>query len=174
MVVQRGFTLLELMVTIFIAAILVTIGIPSFRNMILTNRITTTANALVTGLQIARSDALREGRDVTLCPDSPTTATPCDGTSWTAGWQVWADRQETGTPAVTDVIRANGQSPSAIVIDQGSSTTPTPVEYLPDGLINTGKTTFSVCDTQRHGEQGVEIIVSNTGSVRSKVLQSCS
>lgn len=165
---ESGFTLLELLVTILLAAILVTIAIPSFRNMILDNEITATANALVVGLKVARSDALRESRDVSLCPDSPATTTPCDGTSWTAGWQVWADRQENGTPSATEVIRANGQSPSSIVIDQNGSTSPTAVEYLANGLNSTGKTiTFSVCDTQRHNEQGVKITISGTGSVRS-------
>lgn len=169
---ESGFTLLELLVTILLAAILVTIAIPSFRNMILDNEITATANALVVGLKVARSDALRESRDVTLCPGS---TTACNNTgSWTAAWSVWVNRSGKQT-----AIRTNGSSPTSIVVSQNGSTSGTAVGYLPDGTINTAVTptvpiTYLVCDTQRTGETGVEIFVSPTGSVRSEAYHSCS
>jgi prepilin-type N-terminal cleavage/methylation domain-containing protein len=57
---NSGFTLMELMVTIAIAAILVGTAIPSFTSTITNNRLTTSANELVTALNLARSEAVND------------------------------------------------------------------------------------------------------------------
>ncbi len=67
MIKQRGFTLLELIVTVLLAAILITLGVPAFRSMILSNRLTAQTNSLVTVLTLARSEAVRRGTDVWAC-----------------------------------------------------------------------------------------------------------
>jgi type IV fimbrial biogenesis protein FimT len=73
----RGFTLLELMVTIAVLAILATIGVPSFQGLIQSNRVTTQTNELVTALNFARTEAIKRGRSVQLevITDSGWTAT---------------------------------------------------------------------------------------------------
>jgi type IV fimbrial biogenesis protein FimT len=60
----RGFTLLELMVTVAVLAILLTVGVPSFRDLIQNNRVTTQTNELVTALNFARAEAVKRGRSV--------------------------------------------------------------------------------------------------------------
>lgn len=82
---QSGFTLVELIVTMSVLAVLLGIGVPSFQATIQGNRITTTANDLVAALQFARSEAVRRGVNVTLC--SSNNQTSCSGT-WTDGWVV--------------------------------------------------------------------------------------
>ena len=61
---SKGFTLIELMVTIAVMVILVTIGVPSMTNWIDSNRTTATANNIVGGLQYARSEAVRLNQTV--------------------------------------------------------------------------------------------------------------
>lgn len=80
---QSGFTLIELMVVISILAILLGIGVPSFRATIEGNRITTVANDLVGALQFARSEAVKRGTNVTLCSSSDQAT--CSG-GWVNGW----------------------------------------------------------------------------------------
>lgn len=82
---QTGFTIVELMVAITVLAVLLGIGVPSFRLTLQGNRITTTANDMVAALQFARSEAVRRGVNVTLC-SSGDQAT-CSGT-WANGWIV--------------------------------------------------------------------------------------
>lgn len=80
-----GFTLIELMVTIAIAAILMGIAIPSFVATISSNRLTTSANELVSALNLARSEAIKRGIQVTLLRTGNTNQV------WENGWQVFTD-----------------------------------------------------------------------------------
>jgi type IV fimbrial biogenesis protein FimT len=66
MKICRGFTLLELMVTIAVLAILTTIAVPSFTDLVQSNRITTQANELVAALTFARTEAVKRGRNVNV------------------------------------------------------------------------------------------------------------
>ena len=72
---QGGFTLLELMVTIAIAAIVLSVGVPSFRGVIMDNRLVSQANQIVTSIKIARSAAVRFQRNATVCASSNFDAT---------------------------------------------------------------------------------------------------
>jgi len=76
----RGFTLVELMATIIIGAILVSIAVPSFTNLIRRNQITTYANEFGTAVNLARSEAVKRGTSVSI--------TSANGTDWTQGWTV--------------------------------------------------------------------------------------
>ena len=89
-----GFTLIELMITISIAAILLAIGIPSMRDMIQQNRLTGNVNEFVAANMLARSEAIKRGTPVTLCrsvnAESASGSNACSGTAgdWNTGWIV--------------------------------------------------------------------------------------
>jgi len=72
---QRGFTLIELMMVIVVLAVLTTLGIPSFMEMIQNTQVRTAAEGILDGLQVARSEAVRRNAytQLTLGP----------GTGWT-------------------------------------------------------------------------------------------
>lgn len=67
---QSGVTLIELLATLAVIAILVTAGYPSFRELINRNRITTVGNDLVSMLHVARSEAIRQNSTVCVCPST--------------------------------------------------------------------------------------------------------
>jgi type IV fimbrial biogenesis protein FimT len=87
---QSGVTLVELLVVIGIAAILTAIGVPSYRYVTTSNRMSAEINELMGDLQFARYEAIKEGLNVTACPAaSATMATACDATTgWSEGWIV--------------------------------------------------------------------------------------
>lgn len=72
---QPGFTLVELMVTIAIAAILLMLAVPSFQRLILSNRLTTAANALVDAVNTARLDAIKLNATTQFCGSTTATNT---------------------------------------------------------------------------------------------------
>jgi type IV fimbrial biogenesis protein FimT len=89
---QTGFTLIELMVTIFVLAILLGIGVPNFRDFIRNSRITGATNDIITDFNLARSEAVKRRVPVTLCKSSAE-GDACDtnaGTPFTR-WIVFVD-----------------------------------------------------------------------------------
>ncbi|WP_256996572.1 GspH/FimT family pseudopilin [Methylococcus capsulatus] len=85
-----AFTLIELMIGIALAAVLLTVGIPGFRDLILDNRMAAQINSLVADLSYARSEAVKRNSEVTVCKRN-TAGTGCDDSkNWTDGWIVVA------------------------------------------------------------------------------------
>ncbi|UTW46654.1 GspH/FimT family pseudopilin [bacterium SCSIO 12696] len=82
---QRGFTLIELMVTVAIFAILVGIGVPAMNNFLNSNRHTAHTSALKQAIQYARSEAVAKNEDVSICASSD--GASCTG-NWNQGWIV--------------------------------------------------------------------------------------
>jgi type IV fimbrial biogenesis protein FimT len=90
-----GFTMIEMLMTIAIATILLSLAIPSFRYVTNSNRIASELNGLLGDLQLARAEAIKEGRTVTVCQSSDG-ATCTDSTSWQGGWIVFSDPTNVG------------------------------------------------------------------------------
>ena len=87
---QSGFTIVELMATIAIGTILMAIGVPSYRSITTSSRMSTEVNLLLGDIQYARSEALKEGQTVTACV-STDGASCTDGLLWHTGWIVFSD-----------------------------------------------------------------------------------
>jgi type IV fimbrial biogenesis protein FimT len=86
----QGFTLVELMVTVSVLAIVLGFGVPGFQELILNNRITTQANEFVAALNFARSEAIKRGTRITVCKSSD--GSNCSGSNnWDQGWLVFVD-----------------------------------------------------------------------------------
>lgn len=92
----RGFSLVELMTVLVIAAIALTVALPSFNGVLERNRLAAQANDITAALAYARSEAIRRNVQVSFCPVN-STDNGCDaGGSWARGWLVWADDDNDG------------------------------------------------------------------------------
>src|SRR5882757_3251037 len=89
MKVSAGFTLVELMVVIMIGSILMAIGVPSYKYVTNSNRLSAEVNGLLGDMQFARSEAIKEGQSVTVCA-STDQLTCSNSTDWHTGWIVLA------------------------------------------------------------------------------------
>lgn len=100
---QTGFTLLDLLVTLAVFAIVVAIGIPGLNQYVEANRSASQNNLIVGTLTTARSEAIKRGIHVVVCASSNSTASipACDTNQWELGWIFFADMDQDGvfTPA---------------------------------------------------------------------------
>ncbi len=94
---NSGFTLIELMVVLAVAAILATTAAPAFWNMIQNSRTTTQANELVTAINLARSEAIKRGERVEICASANPASGECGGVGdWSDGWLVRLEDDSSG------------------------------------------------------------------------------
>ena len=84
---NKGFTLVELMITLVIVAILMALAVPSFNSTIKNNRISTQASELITSLNYVRSEAIKRGADVTIGRAD---------VNWENGWVITNRENSTG------------------------------------------------------------------------------
>jgi type IV fimbrial biogenesis protein FimT len=89
----RGFTLIELMVTMTVLAILLSIAAPSFARLMAANRLTTETNELIGSLNLARGEAVRRAQPVSIAASS--------AANYAIGWKIFPDSNGDGAPATT-------------------------------------------------------------------------
>jgi type IV fimbrial biogenesis protein FimT len=98
-----GITLLEMMVTLVIVAIVAAIGVPSYKYVTTVNRMASEVNGLLGDLQLARGEAIKEGQTVTVCSSS--NGTSCSGSNlWKSGWIVFSDPNNNQTVDTSETI----------------------------------------------------------------------
>ncbi len=96
-----GYTLVELVITIAIVAILATIALPSFARVIASNSMVSGVNEVIAAVNLAPTEAISRGSETGICASS--NGSTC-GTDWNAGYLVYA--AGAGTPRVIFPLRA--------------------------------------------------------------------
>jgi type IV fimbrial biogenesis protein FimT len=158
-----GISIVELVVSLAVVAILTTTGVPAFSSFIQSNRLSELSFDMLATINLARTEAVKRRTRVVLCRSAdPTLTTPiCGGgaNTWTTGWLVFASGDNNSTyEAGTDTLLGMGLvgSPSLTIVT--NSTSNQNLEYNSDGTTNEGGGTarFAVCD-KRGGAKGRQI-----------------
>jgi type IV fimbrial biogenesis protein FimT len=101
---QGGFTLTELLVVTAIVAILLGIGVPSYRYISNSYRISSEVNGLLGDLQFARGEAIKEGVTITACVSRDGATCDAGSTTWQEGWIVFQDLNNDQTVDPGDAV----------------------------------------------------------------------
>lgn len=169
--------MVELMITLSMAVILLAIGIPSFQNMIRSNRIATNANNLVTALNLARSEAIKRGVQVTVQRRGAISQ------NWDSGWDVFTDIDADG--ALDDdgdtslcesgedcLVRTYDPLATGYTLRTGGNFANW-VAYLPSGLSRgssgLANDTFRLCDDSASTATSRAIVVNVSGRPMTQV-----
>ncbi|TDR43104.1 type IV fimbrial biogenesis protein FimT [Tahibacter aquaticus] len=164
-VAQRGFTLMELLITMAIAAILVGVALPSFRESMVRTAVTQTGNDIVLDLNTARAEAVKRGFNTAVIAKTPG--------NWTLGWEIWVDINGNGvfTEAGTDVLIRDHlriDDPYRVLGAPRSGGAATQIVYNGTGAVNGGAYDFVVCRPNTPNGQNRAVLVGNNGTVSSQ------
>jgi len=159
---NSGFTLIELMVTLSVAAILVTVGVPSFMSTIASNRVTAATNEVVTALNLAKSEAIRSGQNTVLCASA--NGSTCGG-NWSDGWILFSDTDTDHTKdAEEQAIRVHAAAEQSLGFIFKSADY---IEFKPNGRSNeNGHFCFH---NSYSDENSRAVIISQLGRIRTEV-----
>lgn len=160
---SEGFTLIEAMVTISVAAILMAIAVPSFNNATLTSRLRASASDLASSAHLARSEAIKRNAVVTMCMSADGLSCITSG-GWQQGWLVRVGGTRLQHQAAT--------SSPGLKITAGSVTS---IDFQPTGAGATAAV-FTVCRaTPSAGSEERVVTIDATGRpwVRRTTNASC-
>lgn len=167
---EWGFTIPELMITLGVAAIIMSTAVPSISTTIKNSRLSTHLNSVVGDIHFARSESVKRDVRVILCRSAnPNATTPsCSGTAkvWSSGYIIFADdgnNTNNWYDAGTDTLLRRGQAAAAGVNMRTNAIWNQFLEFNPNGSINEAGTAFmSICD-DRGKEYGKQIMVALSG-----------
>jgi type IV fimbrial biogenesis protein FimT len=130
---QSGFTLMELIITMAIAAIVLAIGVPSFQEMMRSNRLATQTNEFLGALALARSEAIKRGRRVTLCKSADGASCAASG-GYQQGWIVFVDTNDNAAVDSGELVLRVKAAMEGDLTLTGNSTVQSYISYVAGGM----------------------------------------
>ncbi len=180
-----GFTLVELITTVVVAAILLTVAAPSFNSFIRNQRLITQNNDFIADLNFTRSESVKRTTSVTVCKSLNPMAVPpvCDTTDanpWSTGRVIFIDPNGNGViDAGEQMLRIrqaidgiNSSSNRLLGDGVAAGGTANIITYTSNGMTTlTVQSEIRSCDS-RGGQFGRAIVINSAGRVKlSKVGQ---
>ncbi len=164
---MKGFSLLELLATLLIAGILLTVGAPALGGLILEARMTSSVNSFVHSIHLAKQAAQTSVRYIALCKSSD--GTQCQhGGQWNEGWIVFVNTDHDDPPQVDRdeiILRVSGPFKGGLIKANRKA-----FVFRPFRKRSTNGT-FIFCDS-RGAEKARAVIVSYTGRPRISTTNS--
>lgn len=175
---QRGFTLIEAVVTLSVLALLLAVAIPNVTDWMRSTQMRTMAETMQNGLMKARMEALRRNRSVSFWLVSPGSSTTLDNNcalSSTSGFWVISvedptskcgtDPSPTVSPMIVETYNASGSAVISVAgLASDGATAASSVSFNGFGQVVTS--TSRLAQINITGSRNMRIEISSTGSVR--------
>ena len=158
----KGFTILELMVTVSLAAILLAVGVPALQEFGARQRMSAAMHALHGQLALARDTAIRTGFAVVACPGTP--ASGCrEDSDWSGGWLVFDDANGDAEYESGEILHRVEPGLEQIVIRTTAGRRS--LRFAPNGSAPGSNGTITFCDW-RGPTAARKLVLANTGRIR--------
>ncbi len=159
-----GVTLIELMIAISIGAVLTTMALPSFTNLLQSGASRSVRSALSVSINQARIGAAMRGQQVIVCPSNDQVG--CDhGSRWEHGWIAFVDSNHDNEHGLGEELIGVAQAQPKGVAILGSNGRQR-IRYQADGSASGTNLTLTICD--RRGPTAARtVVVNNAGRLRS-------
>lgn len=159
---NRGFTLVELMVTLTITSVLLFLALPSFSDLIESQRTTSRFNSLVGLVRLARQTAITEAIWVTVCPANGETCT--NSRQWHTGIMVFQDRNRNGSREEEEVLLAYQPAlATGETLHWRAFRNRNHIQFTPGGYTNWQNGSFQYCPASRNARHSKVLIISIPG-----------
>lgn len=168
----KGFTIIELMLTIAVAAVILTLGVPSFQGLMERNQLTTNINRFISSLALARSEAIKRNQRVVVCPSSDGDTCSNAG-GYDNGWIIFVDADNNNSRDGGEELIWEGESiPTNMTLRGTNGGYNTAIPYIPSGRLAVGVNgSVRLCkDNQTDKARAITLI--RSGRVRLAELDS--
>lgn len=167
-----GFTLVELLFSLLVLAVLMMLAIPGYQSFVNSNRLTAQANELVSDFSMARSEAGARSRPAQVCIAATSTSCATSGSDWAAGRIIWVDTNGSSTLDAAEIIKYAPPLDGGVSLVASGPSNTTALIFQPYGGVSGGSTwTFTLCvpgDTK-----GRQIILPITGRPSASRIDTC-
>ncbi|MFG6160678.1 GspH/FimT family pseudopilin [Halomonas sp. 1390] len=161
-----GLTLIELLVTIAVLAVIATMGVPSFQNFTARNEVAAEVMRIRTALALARSTAVTRRTTISVCSRPTPSSTNCDFRDWSHPLVIVMGQATSGDLTDGELLKVlEGSSGSTVTFNRSY-----PVRYQATGWARGHNGTFEICG---HEGNGLKIILNNMGRTRTEQSTSC-
>ncbi len=164
-----GFTLIELIVSVTVAAVLLSTGVPALTGFVLDSRRSAAVADFVAALQFSRNQALVNRKTVSLCRSAnaglarPSCAA---STGWEAGWIVFEDADADGVLGPAEILLRRHEALDGKLTLHGNSKVAKRITFRSAGITgNNGR--LALCDRRGWGEAARIIVVSVGGRIKA-------
>ncbi len=164
----HGITLIEVLLTLVIAAVLMSIAIPSYKTLSTRNQVVAQSNQLVAAMHLARSEAIKRGLPITLCKGVGNRCVT-SGPGWEQGWLVFVDDNANGQRNRGEIVIQKWPESTAKVTIQGSAQVAKRITFNRFGAATGTAGTLTVCGADGNPSHASGINVGTTGRITRAV-----
>lgn len=162
---MKGFSLIEVIVTIAIVGILASISGPSFSQMMRTNEVSSLSIEFVSALRLAQSESIRRGTRITVAPYTSSSG------EWKSGWDIFEDTANYGIKNTgEEIIKTFEKRKDKLTLTSAGSVFSTYITFIPNGTVqgNSGfNGSFRLCPTNSDIKIAQNIEIERSGNVTS-------
>ena len=168
-----GLSLIELIAVLAVSAVLISAAAPSMKQTVDSARLNGHADALLSALATSRTEAIRRGQSVVVCPSRDAVSCSTASEDWSTGWIIFPDPLALGNPSSPAAIIRTYQSNDTRIRATAAATLNGGIRYTaqgyserPSGAFQAG--TIAFCLPAMHApENGRQIVIARGGRVRS-------